>query len=123
METESQLARGQMPALDRATVHPYENAVPGPVYYQRMAHPVGLEAERVLGELEGGSSLLFSSGAGATTAVALALLAPGATMALAEGGYYGTVGEWSRARARRTSNGRRRFAPPRGSSPGPTRCG
>jgi cystathionine gamma-synthase len=92
METESQLARGQVPALDRATVHPYEDAVPGPVYYQRMAHPVGLEAERVLGELDGGSSLLFSSGAGATTAVALALLAPGATMAVAEGGYYGTVG-------------------------------
>jgi cystathionine gamma-synthase len=92
VETESQLARGQIPALDRATVHPYENAVPGPVYYQRMAHPVGLEAERVLGELEGGSALLFSSGAGATTALTLALLAPGTTMAVAEGGYFGTVG-------------------------------
>src|SRR5690349_3136279 len=92
MEIESRLARGQIPPLDRATVHPYQNAVPGPVYYQRMAHPVGLEGERLLGELEGGSSLLFSSGSGATTAVALGLLAPGATMAVAEGGYHGTVG-------------------------------
>lgn len=73
-------------------MHPYENAVPGPVFYQRMAHPVGLEAERLLGELEGGTTLLFSSGAGATTAVALGLLGPGATIAVAEGGYYGTVG-------------------------------
>jgi cystathionine gamma-synthase len=92
MEIESQLARGQIPPLDRATVHAYENGVPGPVYYQRTAHPVGLEGERLLGELEGGTSLLFSSGAGATTAVALGLLAPGMTMAVADGGYYGTVG-------------------------------
>src|SRR5687767_8673552 len=34
--------------------------------------------------------MLFASGAGATTAVVLALLAPGDTIALAEGAYYGT---------------------------------
>ena len=92
MEIESQLARGQLPPLDRATVHPYENAVPGPANYQRIAHPVGLEAEQLLGDLEGGTSLLFSSGAGATTALVLALLGPGATVAVAQGGYWGTVG-------------------------------
>jgi len=85
------LARGRVPALDRATIHPYEDAVPGPVSYQREAHPVGLEAERLLGELDGGQALLFSSGMGAATALVLALLKPGATVAVAGGGYYGTV--------------------------------
>jgi cystathionine gamma-synthase len=84
------LARGRLPALDRATVHPYLDAVPGPFYYQRTAHPVGLEVERLLGELEGGHALLFSSGAGATTALVLGFLEPGATVAVADGGYWGT---------------------------------
>jgi cystathionine gamma-synthase len=92
MEIESRLARGQLPPLDRATIHPYEQTVAGPVFYQRMGHPVGLEAERLLGELEGGTSLLFASGSAATAAVALALLGPGDTIAIAAGGYYGTVG-------------------------------
>ena len=52
---------------------------------------VGLEAERLLGELEGGDALLFPSGSGATTALALAMLEPGATVAVADGGYWGTV--------------------------------
>jgi cystathionine gamma-synthase len=92
MDQETHLARGQVPPLDRATIHRYEDAVPGPFYYQRTGHPVGVEAERVLGELEGGHALLFPSGAGATTALALAMLGPGATVAIADGGYYGTVG-------------------------------
>jgi cystathionine gamma-synthase len=92
MERETQLARGQLPGIDRSTIHPYVDGTPGPVYYQRFAHPLGLEAERVLGELEGGSALLFASGAGATTALVLALLGPGATVAVADGGYWGTVG-------------------------------
>jgi cystathionine gamma-synthase len=91
MKRETQLARGQLPALERATIHRYAEATPGPVYYQRLAHPVGLEAERLLGELEGGSALLFPSGAGATTALVLALLEPGAVIAVADGGYWGTV--------------------------------
>jgi cystathionine gamma-synthase len=91
MHRDTLLARGQVPPLDRATIHPFEDAVPGPVFYQRNAHPVGLEAERVLGELEGGHALLFSSGMGATTALVLALLGPGARLAVARGGYYGTV--------------------------------
>jgi cystathionine gamma-synthase len=91
MEKETQLARSRLPALERATIHAYVDATPGPVYYQRVAHPVGLEAERVLGELDGGTALLFASGTGATTALALGLLQPGATVAVAAGGYWGTV--------------------------------
>ncbi len=92
MKRETELARGGLPGLDRATIHPYVDAVPGPVFYQRTAHPVGLDAERVLGALEGGHTLLFSSGTGATTALMLSMLGPGATVAVAAGGYYGTVG-------------------------------
>jgi cystathionine gamma-synthase len=92
VKRETQLARGELPGLDRATIHPYVDATPGPFYYQRAAHPVGVEAERVLGELEGGHSLLFPSGSGATTALLLGLLKPGATVAIADGGYWGTVG-------------------------------
>ena len=92
MKPETELARGQVPSLDRATIHPFVDATPGPFFYQRMAHPVGVEAERLIGELEGGHALLFSSGSGATTALLLAMLKPGATIAVADGGYYGTVG-------------------------------
>jgi cystathionine gamma-synthase len=76
--------------LDRATIWPYREGKPGELYYQRYAHPNGLAAEAKLAELEGGEVLLFPSGAGATTALVLGLLEPGQTIALAEGGYYGT---------------------------------
>lgn len=91
MHRETQVARGGLPGLDRATIHAYLDAQPGPFYYQRKAHPVGVEAERVLGELEGGAALLFPSGSAATTALVLALLGPGARVAVADGGYWGTV--------------------------------
>jgi cystathionine gamma-synthase len=78
------------PPLDRSTTWPYRDGEPGAFHYARNAHPTGVEAERVLGELEGGEALLFSSGMGAATAVVLALLAPGETIALAEDAYYGT---------------------------------
>ena len=92
MKRETELARGGLPPLDRATIHPFVDANPGPFFYQRTAHPVGAEAERLVGELEGGHALLFSSGTGATAALLLAILKPGATVAVAGGGYYGTVG-------------------------------
>ena len=79
-----------MEPLDRATIWPYRLAEPGELYYQRYAHPNGVAAEAKLAELEGGDVLLFPSGAGATTALVLGLLEPGQTIALAEGGYYGT---------------------------------
>jgi cystathionine gamma-synthase len=90
-----------MNILDRSTIWPYdERGEPGEFYYQRYAHPSGAAAERALGELDGGHALLFPSGAGATTALVLALLEPGATIALAEGAYFGTgrlfarLGHW-----------------------------
>src|ERR671937_517928 len=77
-------------AVDRSTIWPYRDGEPGEFYYQRYGHPTGVEAERALGELDGGHALLFSSGAGATTALALAFLSPGDTIALAAGAYFGT---------------------------------
>ena len=58
--------------LDRSTTWPYEDGEPGRFFYQRYAHPAGVEAEAALSRLEGGHALLFPSGAGATTALALA---------------------------------------------------
>ncbi|HEY3205482.1 MAG TPA: PLP-dependent transferase [Gaiellaceae bacterium] len=77
--------------LDRSTIWPYEDGEPGQFYYQRYAHPAGVEAERALGALEGGEALLFPSGSGAVTALVLTELRPGRTIALAEGAYYGTA--------------------------------
>ncbi len=78
--------------LDRSTIWPYdEKGEPGRFFYSRYGHPVGVEAEQALGELDGGHALLFPSGSGAITALVLGLLEPGQTIALAEGGYYGTA--------------------------------
>jgi cystathionine gamma-synthase len=79
-------------SVDRSTIWPYQDGEPGEFFYQRYGHPTGAEAERRLGELDGGHAVLFASGAGATTALVLALLAPGETIALAEGAYFGTSG-------------------------------
>jgi cystathionine gamma-synthase len=79
-----------VPSLDRSTIWPYQDAKPGEFYYQRYAHPTGVEAERRLGELEGGHAVLFASGTGAAIALVLAFLAPSDTIALAEGAYFGT---------------------------------
>ena len=76
--------------LDRSTSWPYEDGEPGRFFYQRYSHPTGAAAEEALGELDGGHALHFPSGAGATTALVLALLRPGATIAIAAGSYYGT---------------------------------
>lgn len=86
--------------LDRSTTWPYEAGEPGAFSYARFSSPTVVEAERRLGELDGGEALLFASGAAASTAVVLALLSPGRTVALAEGAYYGTgrlleeLGRW-----------------------------
>src|SRR5919204_4723514 len=79
-----------MSGPDRSTIWPFEAGEPGDFYYARYDHPAGREAERRLAELEGGDALLFASGAAASTAAVLGLLAPGKTIALAEGCYYGT---------------------------------
>ena len=79
------------PPLDRSTTWPYVDGEPGPFHYARNAHPVGVEVERELGELEGGEALLFSSGMGAATAVVLALLGPGRTVAVAADAYLSLI--------------------------------
>jgi cystathionine gamma-synthase len=76
--------------LDRSTIWPYAGGEPGEIYYSRYDHPTGVEAERALGELDGGQALLFSSGLAASTAAVLGLLGPGQTIALAAGSYWGT---------------------------------
>jgi cystathionine gamma-synthase len=86
--------------LDRSTTWPYVDGEPGPFHYSRNSHPNAVAAEHELGELEGGEAVLFSSGTAATTAVALGLLSPGETIALARDAYYGTgktfeeLGRW-----------------------------
>jgi cystathionine gamma-synthase len=78
---------------DRSTIWPYdERGEPGRFSYARYAHPAGAAAEERLGALEGGDALLYGSGMGAETAVLLAFAAPGTTIALAEGAYWGTAG-------------------------------
>jgi cystathionine gamma-synthase len=76
--------------IDRSTTWPYEDGELGAYSYSRFSSPTVAEAERRLGELDGGEALLFASGAAACTAVVLALLEPGQTIALAQGAYYGT---------------------------------
>jgi cystathionine gamma-synthase len=76
--------------LDRATTWPYEDGEVGAFSYSRFSSPTVAEAERALGELDGGEALLFASGMAAETAALLGLLSPGQTVALAEGAYYGT---------------------------------
>jgi cystathionine gamma-synthase len=77
--------------LDRSTLWPYdERGELREFYYQRFGSPTVAAAEKAVGGLDGGTGLLFPSGAGATTALVLSLLAPGDTIALAEGCYYGT---------------------------------
>ena len=86
--------------LDRSTTWPYEDGEPGTFSYARFSSPTVAEAERALGELDGGEALLFASGSAAITSLVLALLSPGKTVALAEGAYYGTgvlfgeLGRW-----------------------------
>jgi cystathionine gamma-synthase len=76
--------------LDRSTTWPYVDGEPGPFTYTRFSSPTVAEAERALGELDGGEALLFASGSAATASLVLALLEPGKIVALAEGAYYGT---------------------------------
>jgi cystathionine gamma-synthase len=90
-----------MEPLDRSTLWPYdERGEPREFYYQRYASPTVAAAEEALGQLDGGTALLFPSGSGATTALVLSLLGPGDTIALAEGCYFGTgvtfaaLGKW-----------------------------
>ncbi len=80
-----------MGTVDRSTIWPYdERGEPRAFFYQRYGDPTSSEAEARLGELDGGTALLFPSGAGATSALVLSQLKPGDTIALAAGCYFGT---------------------------------
>src|ERR1700722_1120153 len=92
MDRETLTAHAGTTPVARATIEPYIDGVPGPRFYQRYAHAVGLDAEHLLGELDGGRALLFPSGMAAVCSLAMAMLRPGATVAVADGGYFGTVG-------------------------------
>ena len=76
--------------IDRSTAWPFADGEPGAFTYSRFSGPTLAEAERRLGELDGGEALLFASGSAATTSLLLALLSPDDTVAIAEGAYYGT---------------------------------
>ena len=39
MNRDTELARGGLPPLDRATIHPFVDATPGPFFYQRIGAP------------------------------------------------------------------------------------
>jgi len=75
---------------EHAILWPYERGEVGDFYYARYGHPTIDAAEAALGALDGGTALLFPSGTGAATALALSLLKPGDTIALAAGAYFGT---------------------------------
>ena len=75
---------------EHAILWPYGRGEVGDFYYARYGHPTIDAAEAALGALDGGTALLFPSGTGAATALALSLLKPGDTIALAAGAYFGT---------------------------------
>jgi cystathionine gamma-synthase len=84
-------------ALDRSAVWPYdERGEPRDFIYARNGSPTVAQAERELGQLEGGTALLFPSGTGAIVALALWLAKPGDTIALAAGCYFGTGAAFTR---------------------------
>ena len=72
------------PPLDRSTTWPYVDGEPGPFHYARNAHPVGVEAERQLGELDGGEALLFRRGWARRPRSCWRCSRPGSTIALAQ---------------------------------------
>jgi cystathionine beta-lyase/cystathionine gamma-synthase len=90
LSIETRLAGLRQPTLDRATTWPYKEGELGPFAYQRYDHPLAAEAERVLGELEGGRALLFSCGMAAIAGVVLAFCKPGDAVAVPLGAYVST---------------------------------
>jgi cystathionine gamma-synthase len=76
--------------LDRSASWPYDSTgEPGAFAYARDEHPNGRAVEKMIGELEGGHSLLYPAGMGAVTGVVLTMLPPEGTIAVAAGSYYG----------------------------------
>src|SRR6188472_4203006 len=92
MKPETRLVTGSghdvAPPLARTTTF---DRAEGPYVYQRNANPTVEEAERVLGELEGGHAVRYPSGTAAVVGVLLALLEPGARVAVPQEAYWGTA--------------------------------
>ena len=61
---------------------------PGENGYARTEHPTRRQLEAAIGELEGGRTLVFSSGQAAITALLLAVLRTGDTLAVPSDGYF-----------------------------------
>jgi cystathionine gamma-synthase len=102
------------PGLSRATTFDRSQ---GPYAYQRQGSPTVEEAERALGELDGGHALLFPSGMAAVTSVLLGLYEPGKRIAVPHDAYYGVptlleteLGRWGLELLRFDQTGE----PPRG---------
>jgi cystathionine gamma-synthase len=90
LSLQTRLAGLTQPALDRSTVWPYREGEIGEFAYQRYDHPLAAECERVLAELEGGRTLLFSCGMAAVAGILLCFGKPGDVVAVAEGAYIST---------------------------------
>lgn len=90
LSLETRLAGLSQPPLDRSTIWPYREGELGDFAYQRYDHPLAAECERVLGELEGGRSLLFSCGMAAVAGVLLSVAEPGDLVAVPSGAYVST---------------------------------
>jgi cystathionine gamma-synthase len=95
VQTGREPVEGVSPLLDRSvTFHNVPFAEHGSPY-ARSNSRVAEEAERLLGELEDATALLFASGMTAWTVLCLSELAPGDAVAVPAVGYYGydTLGE------------------------------
>ncbi len=79
-------SRGLSPALDRSTT--FDRAPGGNSPYGRGHAPVTLEAEALLGALEGAEATLFASGMTAWTCVCLTVLGQGRAIVIPTSGYY-----------------------------------
>ena len=79
-------SRGLSPALDRSTT--FDRVPGGTSPYGRGHAPVVLEAEALLGALEGAEATLFASGMTAWTCLCLTVLGQGKALVIPTSGYY-----------------------------------
>jgi cystathionine gamma-synthase len=79
-------SRGLSPALDRSTT--FDRAPGGNSPYGRGHSPLAVEAEALLGALEGAEATVFASGMTAWTCVCLTVLGQGKAIVIPTSGYY-----------------------------------
>jgi len=78
------------PAILPTSVYALPGTPAGPHQYGRWTNPGWTELEESLGFLEGGSAVVFPSGAAAVTALLASILRPGDRLLLQSDGYMGT---------------------------------